>query len=451
MNTINVGLTDVWDKVKTSLRENKNMDANLYTTFIEETELAQLGDTADILVQNSVQQIILTDYLEDINRIIKNVVGRDNVICELHIKSDYKVKEIPAVQIPQYKEIVRSNGISPDQSFDTFVVGPSNKESHSASLACAYKPGKYYTPLFIYGNSGLGKTHLLNSIGNFILDKNPDAKVLYTSSSDFVRQVATSIGNRTIEDFKEQMYNLDVLLIDDIQFLAGKEKSHEIFFHIFNELIFNKKQIVITSDTYPTEIKGLEDRLISRFSSGLSVGVDKPEFETSLAILEQKIRQRMLDKSIFDDEVLAYIASNYSNDVRMLEGILNRLLFFSIEFSQNSRIDMEIAMRALKGSGEVSKSTVVDSKTIKRVVADYYGLTQAQLVSKARTKVIANARHIAIYLCRKHLDLPYIKIGEDFGKRDHSTIISACDKIEKNLKNDPLLGRAIYELELKFQ
>ncbi len=283
------------------------------------------------------------------------------------------------------------------------------------------------------------------------MDKNPDAKVLYTSSSDFVRQVATSIGNRTIEDFKEQMYNLDVLLIDDIQFLAGKEKSHEILFHIFNELIFNKKQIVITSDTYPTEIKGLEDRLISRFSSGLSVGVDKPEFETSLAILEQKIRQRMLDKSIFDDEVLAYIASNYSNDVRMLEGILNRLLFFSIEFSQNSRIDMEIAMRALKGSGEVSKSTVVDSKTIKRVVADYYGLTQAQLVSKARTKVIANARHIAIYLCRKHLDLPYIKIGEDFGKRDHSTIISACDKIEKNLKNDPLLGRAIYELELKLQ
>ena len=132
MNTINVGLNDVWDKVKTSLRENKNMDANLYTTFIEETELAQLGDTADILVQNSVQQIILTDYLEDINRIIKNVVGRDNVICELHIKSDYKVKEIPAVQIPQYKEIVRSNGISPDQSFDTFVVGPSNNESHSA-------------------------------------------------------------------------------------------------------------------------------------------------------------------------------------------------------------------------------------------------------------------------------------------------------------------------------
>ena len=451
MNTINVPLNDVWDKVKTSLRDSNNMDANLYTTFIEETELAQLSDTADILVQNSVQKIILNDYLDDINTIMNTLVGKDNIICELHIKSDYKVKEAPAVQVPQYKEIVRSNGISSEQSFDSFVVGPSNKESHSASLACAYKPGKYYTPLFIYGNSGLGKTHLLNAIGNFILDKNPDAKVLYTSSSDFVRQVATSIGNRTIEDFKEQMYNLDVLLIDDIQFLAGKEKSHEIFFHIFNELIFNKKQIVITSDTYPTEIKGLEDRLISRFSSGLSVGVDKPEFETALAILELKIRQRMIDQSIFDHDVLAYIASNYSNDVRMLDGILNRLLFFSIEFSQNERINMDIAMKALKGNSEAVKTTTLDSKTIKRVVADYYGLTQAQLVSKARTKAIANARHIAIYLCRKHLDLPYIRIGDDFGKRDHSTIISACDKIEKNLIKDPLLAKAIYELELKFQ
>lgn len=451
MNSNNYYLEDVWTKVKTTLKDRDDMDANLYTTFIEQTELGDLGDTADILVPDTMHQIILTDYLDDFNSIIKTVLGKDNIICELHIKSDYKVKEKKAVPIPQYKEVVRSNGISNDQTFSNFVVGPSNKESHAAALASAFKPGKYYTPLFIYGNSGLGKTHLLNAIGNFILDKNENAKVMYTSSSDFVRQVATSIGNRTIEDFKEQMYNLDVLLIDDIQFLAGKEKSHEIFFHIFNELIFNKKQIVITSDTYPTEIKGLEDRLISRFSSGLSVGVDKPEFETSLAILELKIRQRLIDQSIFDDEVLAYIASNYSNDVRMLEGILNRLMFFSIEFSQNERIDMEIAMKALKGNSEVAKVNTLDTKTIKRIVADYYGLTQAQLTSRARTKVIANARHIAIYLCRKHLDLPYIKIGEDFGKRDHSTIISACDKIEKNLKTDPLLGRAIFELEAKFK
>lgn len=452
MNSNNLNLISVWDKVLTSLKNKDDMDSNLYSTFIENTELADLTDTADILVNDQLHQIILTDYLDDFNHIIKKVVGTDDISCELHIRSDYKVKEKPIIQIkPAFKEVVRSNGISPDQTFDNFIVGPSNKESHSASLACAFKPGKFYTPLFIYGNSGLGKTHLLNAVGNFILDKNKDAKVMYTSSSDFVRQVATSIGNRTIEDFKEQMYNLDVLLIDDIQFLAGKEKSHEIFFHIFNELIFNKKQIVITSDTYPTEIKGLEDRLISRFSSGLSVGVDKPEFETSMAILDLKINQRMIDPTIFDEEVLAYIASNYSNDVRMLEGILNRLLFYSIQFSQSERIDMEIALRALEGNTKVSKTTTLDSKTIKRVVADYYGLTQAQLVSKARTKVIANARHIAIFLCRKHLDLPYIKIGEDFGKRDHSTIISACDKIDKNMKKDPLLARAIYELELKFQ
>lgn len=451
MNQNSNALNEVWTKVLSSLKNQDNMDANLYATFIETAELGNIGDTADILVNDTMHEIILGNYKTDFDRIFKTVVGNDNINCEFHIKSDYKVIENkPVVTIPAYKEVIRSNGISSEQTFDNFVVGTSNKEAHSASLASAFKPGLFYTPLFIYGNSGLGKTHLLNSIGNFILKENKDAKVLYTSSSEFVRQVATSIGNRTIEDFKEQMYNLDVLLIDDIQFLAGKEKSHEIFFHIFNELIFNKKQIVITSDTYPTEIKGLEDRLISRFSSGLSVGVDKPEFETSLAILDLKLKQRTIDPDIFDEEVLAYIASNYSKDVRMLEGILNRLLFFSIQFSQNERIDMEIALRALEGNNKVSKTAALDSKTIKRVVADYYGLTQAQLVSKARTKVIANARHIAIFLCRKHLDLPYIKIGEDFGKRDHSTIISACDKIDKNLKKDPLLARAIYELELKF-
>ena len=247
------------------------------------------------------------------------------------------------------------------------------------------------------------------------------------------------------------MYALDVLLIDDIQFLAGKEKSHEIFFHIFNELIYNKKQIVITSDRVPTEIKGLEDRLISRFSSGLSVGVDTPEFETALAILELKIAHKALDPTIFDLDVLSYIASNYSKDVRMLEGALNRILFFSIEFSQNERIDMSLCLKAFKGSTEKVQANELDTKTIKRIVADYYGLTQAQLVSKSRTKAISNARHIAIYLSRKHLDLPYNKIGEDFGKRDHSTIISACDKIEKNLKTDQLLAKAVFELESKLK
>lgn len=446
-------LDDVWGRVKTSIESSNYFDQPIFKTYIENSQLASLDDKkAVISVPTYLQKVILSDELGFINQTINTVLDKESIECIVLLPNEIpKISEIKPVSEPTYQKVIRTDGVISNQTFDNFIVGPSNNESHSAALACAYRPGQYYTPLFIYGNSGLGKTHLLNSIGNYILKGNPDAKVLYTSSSDFVRQVALSISNRTIEDFKDQMYNLDVLLIDDIQFLAGKEKSHEIFFHIFNELVFNKKQIVITSDRIPTEIKGLEDRLISRFSSGLSVGVDSPEFDTAVQILELKIKHKAVDPNIFDQEVLAYIASNFSKDVRMLEGALNRLLFFSIEFSQNEHINMEVAMNAFKGSADVVSTNELDTKTIKRIVADFYGLTQAQLVSKARTKAIANARHIAIYLSRKHLDLPYNKIGEDFGKRDHSTIISACDKIEKNLKTDQLLAKAIYELESKLK
>lgn len=453
MSDIQFYLEDVWGRVKTSIEQSNYFDQPIYKTYIEDSQLASLNrDKAIISVPTYLQKVILSEELNFINQTINTVLDKKDIECIVLLPNEIP-KIAPAVvdAKPSYTPVLRTDGVISNQTFDNFIVGPSNNESHSAALACAYRPGQYYTPLFIYGNSGLGKTHLLNAIGNYILKGNPDAKVLYTSSSDFVRQVALSISNQTIEDFKEQMYNLDVLLIDDIQFLAGKEKSHEIFFHIFNELVFNKKQIVITSDRIPTEIKGLEDRLISRFSSGLSVSVDTPEFDTALQILELKLKHKAVDASIFDSDVLSYVASNYCKDVRMLEGALNRLLFFSIEFSQNDHINLEIAMRAFKGSSEQVSTQELDTKTIKRIVADYYGLTQAQLVSKARTKAISNARHIAIYLCRKHLDLPYNKIGEDFGKRDHSTIISACDKIDKKLKIDQLLAKAVFELESKLK
>ncbi len=452
MSTIRIYLDDVWSRVKTQIESSEYFDSHIYKTYISNSSLASLNDkNAIVLVPTFIQKQILASETDYLSEVINETLNKTGIECVVLLKNEFKEEEKSQIVQPTYKKVIRTDGVVSSQTFDNFIVGPSNNETHSAALACAYRPGQYYTPLFIYGNSGLGKTHLLYSIGNYILKGNPDAKVLYTSSSDFVRQVARSIGNHTIEDFKEQMYALDVLLIDDIQFLAGKEKSHEIFFHIFNELIYNKKQIVITSDRVPTEIKGLEDRLISRFSSGLSVGVDTPEFETALAILELKIAHKALDPTIFDLDVLSYIASNYSKDVRMLEGALNRILFFSIEFSQNERIDMSLCLKAFKGSTEKVQANELDTKTIKRIVADYYGLTQAQLVSKSRTKAISNARHIAIYLSRKHLDLPYNKIGEDFGKRDHSTIISACDKIEKNLKTDQLLAKAVFELESKLK
>ncbi|QIK69081.1 chromosomal replication initiator protein DnaA [Erysipelothrix sp. HDW6C] len=454
MTTMKFYLEDVWGKVKLFIQQNSPLDDMIFKTYIEsDTRLGALNEaSATVVVSTYLQKVILQDQIDYLNKAINNVLDKDNMVCEVMEEGEFgKKNPVNIPIIPEQRQVVRTDGVVANQTFDNFVVGPSNKESHSAALGCAYRPGQFYTPLFIYGNSGLGKTHLLNAIGNYIKANNPNAKVFYTSSSDFVRLVASSIQNREIEEFKDQMYALDVLLIDDIQFLAGKEKSHEIFFHIFNELIYNRKQIVITSDRLPTEIKGLEDRLISRFSSGLSVGVDTPEFETSLAILKMKIANRSVDPDVFDEDVLSYVAANYSKDVRMLEGALNRLLFYSIQFSDNEHIDIDIAMAAFKSSGEKIQSTELDTKTIKRIVADYYGLTQAQLVSKARTKAISNARHIAIYLSRKHLDLPYNKIGEDFGKRDHSTIISACDKIEKKLKVDQLLGKAIFEIEGKFK
>lgn len=286
------------------------------------------------------------------------------------------------------------------------------------------------------------------AIANYVMKNDPTKKVYYTESIKFVENVVNSIRDGKIDAFKKYMYSVDLLLVDDIQFLAGKEKSHEIFFTIYNELINNKKQICIASDRQPKEIKGLEDRLISRFSSGLSLGIDSPEFETSLAILQMKIKQNGYGIEDVDKEGLEYIASNFSGNVRDLEGAWNRVLFYSIEFQKgDEKISFETVLNALKNQAVVSDKTGLSPKKIIKVVADYYGLTHQQITSKTRTKNIANARHISIYLCRKLLDIPYIKIGDEFGGRDHSTIISACTKVEKQIKKDPNFANVIKEIE----
>ena len=245
------------------------------------------------------------------------------------------------------------------------------------------------------------------------------------------------------------MYSLDVLLIDDIQFLADKEKMQEIFFTIFNELVNNRKQICIVSDRLPQDIKGLEDRLITRFSSGLSVGVDSPEFETSVKMLKSKLSDSIYSDASFDEDVFAFIASNFNRNVRDLEGALNRVIFYAIQFQQDGgRIKIDTAMAALKGQTEnKSEKSSITVKKITKVVADYYGLTRQQIISKTRTGAIAKARHISIYLSRKLLDISYIKIGEEFGGRDHSTIISSCTKVENLIKNDKFYAQAVNEIE----
>lgn len=429
---------DLWDKTKALIKEDASIGKLVYDTYFDNSELVHLSeDTAVVAVPTNLQKMILSQKIDLIQALLSVQLNK-NITVEL-IMGDETVEVAT--------QSTFDDRLLLDYTFDNFIVGPSNKEAHSAALACAYTPGKFYTPLFIYGNSGLGKTHLLNAIGNYIKDNTLNAKIYYTSTMDFVTEVVNSIKNGSIEAFKQKMNQLDVLLMDDIQFIAGKEKSHEVFFNIFNELVNHKKQIVLTSDRSPSEIKGLEERLISRFASGLSVGLDSPEFETSLAILKFRLEKQSVDPNFVSEEALAYIATNFSKDVRNLEGALNRLLFYSINFSNGNTIDFKTAINAFKGSSQSSDKKEISVIKIKRVVSDYYGLTKQQLVSNSRTKNIASARHIAMYLCRKMLDLPFVKIGEEFGKRDHSTVINACEKVELSIKKDLNYRQALIELE----
>ena len=441
-------LVEVWNKILQYLYSNRNIEPQILDTFYSPCSLYELTDEkAILLVPNIVSKQIIQSQSDIISAAFVDVLNKDTpMIVEIYQESNLPITIDPVIQIDE-KEF-QSMPIQKERTFDNFVVGDCNRESQAAALACAINPGKFFNPLFIYGNSGLGKTHLLMAIANYVHKNDPTKKIYYTESLKFVENVVNAIHDGKIDAFKQYLYSIDLLLVDDIQFLAGKEKSHEIFFTIYNELVNNRKQICIASDRQPKEIKGLEDRLISRFSSGLSVGIDSPEFETSMAILKMKIRQNSYGMDDVEQEALAYIASNFSGNVRDLEGAWNRVLFYAIQFQQDGGvIKYETVLNALKNQAVVSDKTGLSPKKIIKTVADYYGLTRQQITSKTRTKNIANARHISIYLCRKLLDLPYIKIGDEFGGRDHSTIISACTKVETQIHKDKVFARAVEEIE----
>lgn len=441
-------LIEVWNQVLQYLYSNRNIEPEILDNFYSPCSLYELTDEkAILLVPNIVSKQIIQSQSDIISTAFIDVLHKDTpMIIEIYQKSEVPRVIAPVLQFDESE--FQSMPIQKERTFDNFVVGDCNRESQAAALACAINPGKFFNPLFIYGNSGLGKTHLLMAIANYVLKADPSKKVYYTESLKFVENVVNAIHEGKIDAFKQYLYSIDLFLVDDIQFLAGKEKSHEIFFTIYNELVNNRKQICIASDRQPKEIKGLEDRLISRFSSGLSVGIDSPEFETSMAILKMKIKQNSYGMDDVEQEALAYIASNFSGNVRDLEGAWNRVLFYAIQFQHDGGvIKFETVMNALKNQAVVSDKTGLSPKKIIKTVADYYGLTRQQITSKTRTKNIANARHISIYLCRKLLDLPYIKIGDEFGGRDHSTIISACSKVETQIQKDKVFADAVQEIE----
>ena len=314
-------------------------------------------------------------------------------------------------------------------------------------------PGKMFNPLFIYSDSGLGKTHLLHAMGNYIKKNSPAAKVLYISTDDFVDEFIHYVhGDKDSESLKDFFKKVDFLLVDDIQFLADKTKTEEMFFHIFNNLVSAGKQIVLTSDRHPTDLKGLESRLVSRFSSGLTVNITKPDLETSKAILRKKITANNLDINRFDDEVITFFADKFSNNVRELEGALNRLLFYIINIRETNHVTMEIAAESVQPliDNEEMKTKLSKEKVI-NVVADYYNLTPSQLAGRIRTQQIALARHISMYLIRELLDVPFAKIVQSFCGKDHSTLINAINKFEKQLKTDAALQTAVKELRKRLK
>ena len=335
-----------------------------------------------------------------------------------------------------------ARNLNPKYVFDSFVVGNSNRMAHAASLAVAEAPAQAYNPLFLYGNSGLGKTHLMHSIGHFILDKNPDAKVLYVTSETFTIELINSIQNNKNEEFRNKYRNIDVLMIDDIQFISKKEGTQEEFFHTFNALYESNKQIIISSDRPPKEIKTLEDRLRSRFEWGLIADVQPPDYETRIAILKKKAER---DNLTVPDDVMAYIAKNIASNIRELEGALTRIVAFATLTNQD--ISIALAENSLKDIFSENASTPLTPDLIQQVVAEHYNIRVEDIQGSKKPKNIAFPRQVSMYLCRKLLDISLPKIGESFGGRDHTTVIHAITKIEKQLETDTALQKTIHQLE----
>lgn len=326
--------------------------------------------------------------------------------------------------------------LNPRYTFDTFVVGANNNLAHAASLAVAESPAEIYNPLFIYGGVGLGKTHLMHSIAHYILDQNPKSKVLYVTSEKFTNELIESIRNEntTPTEFREKYRNIDVLLIDDIQFIIGKERTQEEFFHTFNTLHESKKQIIISSDKPPKDILTLEERLRSRFEWGLTVDIQSPDYETRMAILKKK---EELDGLSIDDEVMKYIATNIKSNIRELEGALTKIV--ALSRLKKTEVNVTLAEEALKDLISPNDKKKITPEYIVEVVSEHFNINQNDVYSTKKSRNIAYPRQIAMYLCRQLTDYSLTDIGKILGNRDHSTILHGCDKIAKDIEKDSSL------------
>ena len=421
-----------------------------FDTWFKETKLSKITDNEiDIIVPMTFQRDFLNqNYYDLIEKIINSITGKTyniNILVEQDIVND-DIKIINEEKINTFQ-----SNLNPNYRFDNFVIGDSNRFAQTAAVAVAEQPGKVYNPLFIHGKSGLGKTHLMHAIGNYISETS-DKKVLYVTSDKFITDFIGINRKDTdnydvIEHFKEKYRNIDVLIIDDIQFLGGAEKTQQEFFHTFNTLYDSNKQIIISSDRSPDDLKLLEDRLRTRFRWGLTANIFPPDFELRCKILKDKM-SGLEGAKLIKDDVIEYIANNCESDVRYLEGSIRRLFAYAAMYSPKE-IDLEFAIEALKdylGSSVYSNSNI---SKIQKAVADYFDITVDNLKSKKRTANINNARQIAIYLCRMITEETTTRIGLEFGNRDHSTVLHAIEKVSKDVKNNESLKNQLTEIKNK--
>jgi chromosomal replication initiator protein len=439
-------IADLWNAALANIE--KKISKPSFDTWLKSTKAHSLqGNLLVITAPNEFARDWLEErYSQLIAGILYEITGEE-LSVKFIIPQNQK-EEDPDLLLPARKakreedqHDFPQNILNPKYLFDTFVIGSGNRFAHAASLAVAEAPAKAYNPLFIYGGVGLGKTHLMHAIGHYVLEHKPNAKVVYLSSEKFTNEFINSIRDNKAVEFRNKYRNVDVLLIDDIQFLAGKESTQEEFFHTFNTLHEESKQIVISSDRPPREIPTLEDRLRSRFEWGLITDITPPDLETRIAILRKKAKAEGLD---IPNEVMLYIANQIDTNIRELEGALIRVVAYSSLI--NKDINADLASEALRDIIPSSKPKVITILEIQRTVGEHFSVKLEDFKAKKRTKSVAFPRQIAMYLSRELTDYSLPKIGEEFGGRDHTTVIHAHEKISKLLQTDLQLQKQMKEL-----
>ena len=439
-------LAEIWVRCKDKLKESFN--EKVFNVWIKPIMPLEVTDTYyKVAVKNDFFKTMLEEnYAQVIEGVLAGIMSKNIKLIidtmDNGSSGSEAAEEMPAVPAKREQQQLFNENTSvqqPDESnlnpkyvFETFVIGNSNRFAHAAAQAVANDPAHAYNPLFLYGGVGLGKTHLMHAIGNRIKQNNPSMKVLYTSSEKFTNEIINSIQNKTTEAFRQKYRNIDCLIIDDIQFLKGKEQTQVEFFHTFNALKDADKQIIISSDRPPREIETLEDRLRSRFDQGLTADIQTPDLETRMAILRTKAAS---DNIVLPTEVITLLATNIATNIREIEGAYNKIVAYTS--LMHMPITVETAQKVLSDMGNDIKTRTITYEGIIKVVADHYNVKQDELFNKKRTQNIAFPRQVAMYLCRELADLSYPRIGELFGGRDHTTVIHAYEKIS-NFKNSNL-------------